>query len=279
MKKIISPKNYLMLLIPLALMLLVASCKDEDDQLCNDPRNKNCPNYNPCIDVKPVSAAFTMVEESGFLRRDLLWTYYDTDTSVYNEVRFTALEQNALSYKWFIGTELEPRYGQSITINFTESRTPKRIRLIVEKAPNKNCYPNDDGIDTLDRMLYFINRYDTVSMPMYGKFRGVSTENLLQPKDIEIGLFTHPSTGNYVTFAGLNDCVAHTSSGNLGFRLYTPWKVNMRVYDPNTGLDKPRCNLFDVIVRLPDNTDSIYLQYKKWGRDSTLHEFKGVKMK
>lgn len=53
----------------------------------------------------------------------------------------------------------------------------------------------------------------------------------------------------------------------------------MRVYDPNTGLDKLRCNLFDVIVRLPDHTDSIYLQYKKWGRDSTLHEFRGVKIK
>ncbi len=254
---------------------LQSCCKDEVQ--CNDPRNPECINYNPCIDAKTVRADFTMLEEGDALGLDPFWEYYDTDTSIWNNVRFNAIEENAKKYTWYIGTEIQPRFGKSIVIDFSSNKTPKRIRLIVEKEPNKSCFPNDDGVDTVDRMLYFLDRYDSLNMPIIGKFRGISTENLNEIKDVSIGYFSYQGS-IHVTFTGFNDCTAYTSNGIRGFRLYTPWKVNQRTFFPNGGGMTPRCNLFDVIARSPDNTDSIYVQYKKWSQDSALYQFRGVKI-
>jgi hypothetical protein len=263
-----------------ALVLLAAglqNCGDKTDD-CIDPRNPECENYNPCIDAKPVSAAFHMYEESDFMTSDPNWVSYDTDSSVTPKVRFTAVEPNAQEYVWYIGTEIEPRTGKSVLVDFTGSLTPKRIRLIIKKSPNTKCFPTDNGIDTVDRILYFVDRNDTLIMPMIGKFRGVSTKNPQEILTVQIGYYFRSGGSRHTTFAGFNDCTAYTTNGVMGFRLYTPWKVNMRIFLDN-GETSPSCNLFDVICRLPDNSDSIYVQYKQWSKDSTLHQFRGIKIR
>jgi len=268
----------LKLLLYVLIVTSLQNCQ-KDKVECNDPRNPECVNYDPCIDAKIVSAAFTMFEEGDALRLNPFWEYYDTDTSVWNNVRFTALEENAKKYTWYIGTELQPRFGKSLTIDFSSNKTPKLIRLIVEKEPNSTCLPNDDGVDTVDRMLYFIDRYDTLNMPIFGRFQGVSSENLQETRVVTIGYYYTTNTGaNNVTFTGFNECTAYVSSGLLGYRFFPPWQVNHRTFLPNGGGMTPRCNLFDVIVRLPDNTDSIYVQYKNWSPDSTLYVFRGTKI-
>ncbi len=243
---------------------------------CN-PKEEIAP-INPCDGQKEIKATFVMEEYSDDTRLDNFWKYYDTDTSIMNSVRFTALDSTAQSYTWNIGTETEPRYGKSFTIDFSASRTPKRIRLIVQKKPNKLCFPFDDGLDTIERMLYFVDRNDTNIMPMYGIFKGISTKNEKLPVTVQISKYVSPSGFEYNTFTGFNDCTAYISGGTLGYRQYTPWEVNVRTFFPN-GVMTPRCNLFDVICKLPDNTDSIYVQYKQWSRDSTLHLFRGTKIK
>jgi hypothetical protein len=252
------------------------NCGDKTTD-CIDPRNPECENYNPCIDAKPVSAAFYMYEESDFMSSDPNWVNYDTDSSVTPKVRFTALEPNAQEYIWYIGTEIQPRTGKSVLVDFAGSLTPKRIRLIIKKSPNTKCFPTDNGIDTVDRMLYFVDRNDTSLMPMIGNFRGVSTKNPQETITVQIGYYFKSGT-RYTTFAGFNDCTAYVSGGVLGFRLYTPWEVDERAYLPG-GILTERCNLFDVICRLPDNTDSIYVNYKQWSKDSTLYQFRGIKIR
>jgi hypothetical protein len=267
---------FLILFIPFS-SLVFNSCKETKEETpCNDPTNRNCPNFNPCLIDKPTTADFHMYEENAFLSMENIWVYYDTDTSITDRVRFEALDKNALSYTWHIGTEPEPRTQKSFTINFVDSRTPKRIRLIVRKAPNLRCFPNDDGVDTVDRMLYFVNRYDSLNIPMIGTFKGISTKDPNKEIEVRIGYFFRQ--GFCTTFTGLNDCTAYVSGGDMGFRQYNPWEVNHRVFIA-PGVMAERCNLFDVMCRMPDNSDSIYVQYKQWGRDSTLHYFRGVKIR
>jgi hypothetical protein len=243
---------------------------------CN-PKEENAP-IDPCEGQKEVKADFVMEEYSDFTRTDNNWDYYDTDTSIMNSVRFTALDSTAQTYTWQIGTEKEPRFGRSFTIDFSASRTPKRIRLILQKKPNKLCFPFDDGIDTLERILYFVDRNDTNIMPMFGKFIGISTKNEALPITVQIGKYIK-SGFQYYTYLGLIDCTAYTTNGTLGFRQHTPWGVTARPNLPNDEL-APGCYLYNVISRLPDNTDSIYVQYKyHWSSDSTLYVFKGKKIK
>jgi hypothetical protein len=256
---------------------MLNSCRDNEDP-CQDPRNPECENYNPCLDAKQVSARFHIYEYSQFHSLDPNWVNYDTDTSVMSGIVFNALETNAQSYTWYIGNETQPRSGPSVTIDFSNNRTPKRIRLIVHKEPNLRCFPNDDGIDTVDRMLYFVNYLDTANIPVLGTFKGVSNRNPNQEMTIKIGFHKWASGSSYHRFiSGLNGCKAYNSSGILGFRLFTPWEVNMRSFLPNGELTPP-CTLFNVICRSPENTDSIYVQYKPDGRDSALYLFKGVKI-
>lgn len=243
---------------------------------CN-PKEEIAPE-NPCEGQEEVKADFVMEEYSDDTRLDNFWKYYDTDTSIMNSVRFTALDSTAQSYTWNIGTEAEPRFGRSLTIDFGANRTPKRIRLIVQKKPNKLCFPFDDGTDTLERMLYFVDRNDTNIMIMYGTFKGVSTKDETIPITIKIGKYIKADRSEYHTFSGFNDCNVYHMGGTLGFRQYTPWKMSMRIILPN-GEMAERCNLFDVVCKLPDNTDSIYVQYKQWSKDSTLYLFRGTKIK
>lgn len=270
-------RSYFSLLFILISSLVFNSCKEtEDETPCNDPTNSNCPNYNPCLVDKPTTADFHIYEELGSLFMENLWVNYDTDTCITEWVRFVAQEKNALSYTWYVGTEIEPRTGQSVLINFVDSRTPKRIRLIVRKAPNLRCFPNDDGVDTVDRMLYFVNRYDSLNIPWIGTFKGISTKDPNKEIEVRIGYFFRGSY--YTTFTGFNDCTAYVSGGDMGFRQYNPWEVDYRVFIA-PGVMAERCNLFDVMCRMPDNSDSIYVQYKQWSKDSTLYHFRGIKVR
>jgi hypothetical protein len=265
----------ILMAIGLSGAIYLQSCKEKE--ACQNPRDPECENYNPCIDAKPVSAAFHMYEAHNLLWMPELWVNYDTDTSITNQVRFKALETNSLSYTWYIGTEVEPRTGSSVVIDFDNNRTPKRIRLIVKKDPNRSCFPNDDGVDTLDRMLYFIDRFDSLNAPMIGSFKGVSTKNPTEQITVQIGYYFLPIGYWYTTITGFSDCTAYVTSLDWGFRRFIAWKMTQRAPLPNGEISKS-CGLFEVIGRMPDNSDSIYVQYKE-SSEGTLYYFTGVKIR
>lgn len=150
-----------------AVLITAACCKDK----CSDPANPDCGNYDACYGKKPVSAAFKIQE---ILQRPSLpegWgETFDTDTVTTYAVQFTALEEGA-EYEWRIGSEVLK--GKSITkTNFPINGTYP-ITLIVKKAPNKACFPSDDGRDTVIRNMYMANWF--IQSPLFGRFKGTVT--------------------------------------------------------------------------------------------------------
>lgn len=133
-------KYYKVLLIAITILLIVMSC-DKD------------PIKNPCdCGQQPVSANFTITETRAWPS----WLMekfepYDTDTLMFGSAVFTAFEDDA-KYTWLIGTETlhDKEVKRS---NFPSGQTVP-ITLIVEKTPDNECFPNDDGRDTLIRYLY-----------------------------------------------------------------------------------------------------------------------------
>lgn len=151
---------------PLATLFLIAiltltCCKDE----CTDPRNPDCPNYVDCAKLyPPTSASFTIKE--GFAAGGLPASLFiDTDTCYNYIIDFEAVQAEADSFIWQIGTEPEPRYGKKVRITFPEALRGSTftIRLIIKAKPNTTCNPNDDGIDTVIRQFYFMKRNETLS--------------------------------------------------------------------------------------------------------------------
>lgn len=174
-------------LIAITSLFYMQSCREkpstEEDAPCNDPRNKACPNYNPCIDAKPTSAAFTMEEvvngnvSKGWPQGDKI--QFDTDTCRnWTDIVFTCA-QKADSIWWiFDDTEMRSEWQQkqNFSIKFGSpsgpmQTQPKRVKItcVVKNNRPNVCIPNDNGIDTFTRYMVYMPWWQ---MGFLGKFRG-----------------------------------------------------------------------------------------------------------
>jgi hypothetical protein len=152
--------TYVFLTGVLCLLLLHGGCKKDQP---------TTPQPNPCATAKEVSAAFTMGELTDNTASP--W-YTETDTIYGNKiVRFRAIEENA-EYKWYIGSEVittreVERYFSDAFLNQTLP-----ITLVVKKTPNKSCFPNDDGYDSVTRYVTIV-RYDVFMDSIKSRFEGI----------------------------------------------------------------------------------------------------------
>jgi len=160
MKKIL---HVVVLSLGMLNLLTLASCKDE----CQNPRDPDCENYNPCIDAKQTSAVFTIKEANyrQIIDPSLADFLMDTDSCYARSIYFEALQLDADSFIWQIGSEIQPRYGKQVNVFFPDNLrgTTFTIRLIVKRKPNTSCFPNDDGIDTLTRKFYYVKFNEPLS--------------------------------------------------------------------------------------------------------------------
>jgi hypothetical protein len=126
-----------------AILLVVLGCKkieQPDMAMVTDP----------CDCAKEVSADFDILELASPIED--LWVQTDT-TFHTKQIRFSAKELDA-EYKWYIGaqqftTQQASRYFDS---QWAGSNIP--ITLVVKKKPNKTCFPNDDGYDSITKVFH-----------------------------------------------------------------------------------------------------------------------------
>ncbi|MDX2284339.1 MAG: hypothetical protein NW241_09260 [Bacteroidia bacterium] len=181
-------------------LLLLAACKPCDDpanpecpNYCADETNPKCPNYDPCKAETPVSAEFRIIESdrSGFLQV-LDTMYYDT---FYTPDLITeAIHQHDdWTYRWIIGAgEYE---GKSTALDYSPAiyGAPVQMTLIVEGPPNTACFPEDDGRDTVTRVIYKRSR-SIENIKILGTYHGYLNGN---PADtITIGFLFFPDLVN-----------------------------------------------------------------------------------
>jgi hypothetical protein len=121
---------------------------------------------DPCASLHPVSASFVTEEDLSYAAQG--WIYYSSDTIATYKVRFTASEDNA-TYLWLIGSGTYTQ--KSFSLNFPTTLTNQSIpiTLIVSKTPDKNCFPGDDGKDTITKTIHFVNYKNAV---INGQYQG-----------------------------------------------------------------------------------------------------------
>ena len=158
MKRIL---NIILALLLLGSVLTLNSCKEKCP--CTDETNPECDNYNPCWDQKPVTADFEMgrfkpggwpdqvpdwIPETAFLRGGIIGFkalgYDESDTSI--------------KYTWSLG--LETITEHSFTRDFFDLKDTEEndieVTLMVEGKPNLDCFPEDDGKDTIVKYIHFV---------------------------------------------------------------------------------------------------------------------------
>ncbi len=155
------------ILFALFFALVLANCKDEHP----DPED-------PCKNAQEVSADFAIETALGD-------RYFEGDT-VYDLglVRFRA-KQQLDTYKWVLGAETLST--QSFSRSFFPQGTWITVKLMVKSKPNTQCFPNDNGMDTLTKRFYvwpvnpeekILNKPPTVPpFPIYGTYLGYKASN------------------------------------------------------------------------------------------------------
>ena len=155
----------------LVFLVLVACRKEQGDQICWDPANPDCENYDPCYGETEVSADFAIGNRFGVLP-EVREIFIEDSLFLSGEfLRFKAKEKEAY-YKWYLGTELIEGYGDSLVgrtlINLPVGRYTAALK--VNKDPNLDCQPNDDGEDSVMKYFYVVEPCDLM---ISNRFRGV----------------------------------------------------------------------------------------------------------
>ena len=143
------------------ILFYFVSCKDTAPEPCKDPSKSHCINYDPCYGKLPTNADFTMMEAFGNVPILDGWDYYNTDTVSNSYVTFTAKDSTASTYLWRIGTDTFQR--RSVTMQFPSNWITHTnlvnfvdVSLTIRRAPYVKCFPNDSGVDSKSKRLFFI---------------------------------------------------------------------------------------------------------------------------
>jgi len=143
MKKII-------IITTLVITALIFACKKQQPQMSEDIKN-------PCDCATEVSAEFKM-EETGKYQGSLEPMYKTETDTMYSEspLLFTALEKDA-EYTWYIGAEVitEKKFWRFFNSTLIGQTLP--MTLVVKKKPNKICFPNDDGYDSITKYITVVD--------------------------------------------------------------------------------------------------------------------------
>lgn len=152
----------------IGLLFFTESCKKKE---CFDPANPECENYDPCFGKEPTTAKIRIAQYfDNTSYPDMRGVSIEEEKLLPGYIKFGCQTADVKKCTWILGSE---------TINGTEVRRlfdislPQEtytVTLIVEKDPNKNCFPTDDGIDTLTKTFKLVNTCDIL---MRGRFKGV----------------------------------------------------------------------------------------------------------
>jgi hypothetical protein len=168
----------------LALMMSCNKCKER----CDDPTNPECPNYvvpdnnDPCLGKETTHAKFEMLQA--------LTVENDVDTFITfhrycrtnKAVRLRALQDSA-QYHWIVG--VQDYYTREITFTigneFEFQDLP--ITLIVTRTPQADCFPNDNGIDTVIKTITPLSK---CNCSIWGHYYGAWEETPLDSFEVAI---------------------------------------------------------------------------------------------
>lgn len=148
-------------------------------------RDKDVPVPDPCRGSKANPLAFRFLES---------WGNTPTPDTAFTEESITFDGPGApyTRYEWQVGTDPRPFTQRRFALHFPETAVGRvAVRLIATRPPNRGCFPNDDGVDTLTKTLTLMSwTRARFRAPIYGKFRG---SNVGAPNDtFTVRIFSAP---------------------------------------------------------------------------------------
>jgi hypothetical protein len=163
--------KFLILLLGFAGLLTLQSCKeDECPEPCQDPTNPDCENYDPCYGKVPLKASFRITQRTG---GGVNYTYADTfpngesyfqESAIFSRsglFHFLADTIPGATYTWYLGSEVFNTWAFTRSISMDQEPGGRfEVKLVVEREPDLDCFPDDVGKDSLTKVFYLKNICD-----------------------------------------------------------------------------------------------------------------------
>lgn len=139
---------------------------------------------DPCKDAKPITADFTINELVSSPDHDWMPdTSFETDTAYWvSMVEFRPKNMNYESYEWHIGSEV--LHDKIIRRSDYPPNRQISVTLIVKSKPNNQCFPKDDGIDTVTKTFFSLGT--VANNPKIGKWFGTYNGKSMDTGTVEI---------------------------------------------------------------------------------------------
>ena len=179
-------KNLFYLIFVITLVLSCSRCKRE----CFDSTNPDCDNYkDPCLNKSEFTTDFKYYWQRAatFPLNEL--NYY---VWVNTQVQLKADPEN-LSNKWIVGNDtiIDDDYAFTFGPQWEGIEIP--IKLISTGETYPDCYPNDDGIDTV---THYMKPIQFENSPIFGTFRVADISNPTDSFEVsitweEVGLWAY----------------------------------------------------------------------------------------
>jgi hypothetical protein len=170
-------KNIIFLVFIFGLFVL-SNCGDKD---CYSKTNPNCIGYDPCFPDSATNANFIIYQDAS--QNYDVWKNYDCPY-IYTSFTCEAVGK-ANEYEWHLDGEIitSKKFSKVIPPGYPSSEF--EVMLVAKKHNvNKTCFPTDDGIDTVKRIIRVLDINQTP--PLYiGKFRGATEDAPLDSFDFD----------------------------------------------------------------------------------------------
>jgi hypothetical protein len=174
MKHLKNNHNKLVGFVLLSLLIVCSACSCKRD--CQDYTNPDCENYNPCYGKEKPSAKFIM--EEGGMREwqngQQVEIFYPDSVFQGFGIRFRSELTDLKKYKhtWYVGSEVFENVYMPPIRHFGNTARPQNITIshVIEYTPDLQCFPDDDGKDSVAQTFRLIAEYN--ELKAFGKFQG-----------------------------------------------------------------------------------------------------------
>lgn len=246
-----------------ALGLLASSCHRETPP-------------DPCAGVKATSADFKIEEvifgakyENGVAKE--WYRHFEMTDTTYScqSLKFTANEELE-AYFWQIGADTTIHRSRTFNLDMGCATGPVTVRLIGKRRPDTSCNPSDDGIDTVTKTIFLVNKWS--DLPIFGRYEGYFENN---PQKLERISFYMDSTYHPGRLYAATENVPAGSGQNIA-QLYGTYALYM-----TPGYNNSSYNQYGWwVTYLQNGKRYIDVDFSYWGPTDTIRirtKFKGVK--
>jgi hypothetical protein len=249
---------------PLLLLafLLFDGCK-KDEEFCDDPTNRRCPNYDPCTLAVAAISDFKIVGTVNFGGDTIIDIEVDSALGGFNTA-YQADVKEGLSYAWKVGVDPRTFPGPELSLGFSNFTGNVSVTLETTSLDTLGCLESSQMTDIQTKTIYYTD--GSIPYPIHGFFRGKVEGEAGGPEyEVEV-----ENTFSFSRLHGL-PLPADCDFSDRGIPLYSGFQFFVSTFIQDRG--RPRCRNLIVVGRINlEDSNELRIEYVYDGDDGKRKE-------